>query len=115
MPDATIDPRDQRIADLEAQLRQALARADELQRQVVDLQARRGGAGRPGKRQATPFAREKHKTERKRPGRKAGKGRFAYRTKPTPEQVTATKEAPLPACPDCGGELRQRKQHEQFV
>jgi hypothetical protein len=29
--------------------------------------------------------------------------------------VTATKEAPLPGCPDCGSRLRTRKRHEQFV
>jgi transposase len=114
MPDATRDPRDQRIADLEAQLRQALGRIDELQRQAVDLQTRLAEAERAGKRQATPFAREKHSSERKRSGRKAGKGRFAHRTKPTPAQVTATKDTPLPACPQCGGELRNGKQHEQF-
>jgi len=117
MPDdpTTIDPRDQRLADLEAQLRQALARIAELQQQVVDLQARLTEAERAGKRQATPFARAEHKAKRKRPGRKAGQGKFEYRARPTPDQVTATKVAPLPNCPDCGGRLGARKQHEQFV
>jgi hypothetical protein len=117
MPDTpiTVDPRDQRIADLEAQLRQALARIAELQQQVLDLQARLAEAERAGKRQATPFARREHKAQRKRPGRKAGQGRFEYRARPTPAEVTATKVAPLPSCPDCGGRLRARKQHEQFV
>ncbi len=110
-----VDPRDQRIADLEAQLRQALARIAELQQQATDLQARLTEAERAGKRQATPFARKEHKAKRKRPGRKAGQGRFEYRARPTPDQVTATKEAPLPGCPDCGSQLRARKRHEQFV
>lgn len=114
MLDTARDPRDQRIAALEAELRQALARIDELQRQATDLQTRLAEAERAGKRQATPFARQKHKAEHKRAGRKAGKGRFAYRTRPTPAQVTATKEETLPACPQCGGELRNRKPHEQF-
>ncbi len=117
MPDdpAPVDPRDQHLADLEAQLRQALARIAELQQQVTDLQARLAEAERAGKRQATPFARQAHKAQRKRPGRKAGQGRFEYRARPTPKQVTATKEAPLPGCPDCGSPLRTRKRHEQFV
>jgi DNA repair exonuclease SbcCD ATPase subunit len=117
MPDdpTSLDPRDQRLADLEAQLRQALARIAELQQQVVDLQARLTEAERAGKRQATPFARAEHKAKRKRPGRKAGQGKFEYRARPTPDQVTATKVAPLPSCPDCSGRLRARKQHEQFV
>lgn len=81
MPDdlAPVDLRDQRIADLEAQLRQALARIAELQQQVTDWQARLTEAERAGKRQATPFARKEHTAQRKRPGRKAGRGRFAYR------------------------------------
>ena len=117
MPDDLIanDPRLQRLAELEGQLRQALGRIAELQQQVVDLQARLAEAERAGKRQAAPFARRKHKAERKRPGRKAGQGRFEYRARPRPEQVTATKEEPLPACLKCGGELQDRKQHEQFV
>lgn len=114
MPDIAPDARDQRIVELETQLRQALARVDELQRQVTDLQTRLAEAERAGKRQATPFARRKHTDEHKRAGRKAGKGRFAYRTKPTAAQVTETQEAPLPVCPECGGDLHNCKPHEQF-
>ncbi len=102
------DPRDQRIAELEARVAELLQKLAELQAQVAELE-------RAGKRQVTPFARKKHKEHRKRPGRKAGQGKFAWRVRPTPEQVTATKEAPLPGCPDCGGRLRAHKNHEQFV
>jgi len=103
-----LDPRDQRIAELEA-------RVAELQQKLADLQAQLAEVERAGKRQATPFARKKHKEHRKRPGRKAGQGQFAWRVRPIPEQVTATKEAPLRGCPECGGRLRARKTHEQFV
>lgn len=70
---------------------------------------------RAGKRQATPFARDEHKADPKKPGRKAGQGRFAYREKPTPDQVDETKEEPLDGCPECGGLLTDAKEHEQFV
>ena len=66
-------------------------------------------------RQAMPFARKKRVAKPKRRGRKKGRGRFSYRRKPTPEEVDEVKEAPLECCPDCGGALVERKEHEQFV
>jgi transposase len=104
----TPDPRDQRIAELEARVVELLQKVAELQAQVAELE-------RAGKRQATPFARKRHQAQRKRPGRKAGQGKFAWRARPTPAQVTTTKETPLRACPACGGGLQARKSHEQFV
>ena len=109
------DPRDQRIAELEAQLRARDAVIAELQEQVRQLQERLDGAKRAGKRQATPFAREKRVAQPKRPGRKKGKGRFASRPRPTPEELAETKLEPLACCPECNGEVTQRKEHEQFV
>lgn len=110
-----MDPRDQRIAELEAQLRARDAVIAELQEQIRQLQERLEGAKRAGKRQATPFAREKRVAKPKRPGRKKGKGRFASRPRPTPEEVTETKVEPLICCPECNSEVTQRKEHEQFV
>jgi len=110
-----MDPRDQRIAELEAQLRARDAVVAELQEQIGQLQERLDGAKRAGKRQATPFAREKRVAQPKRPGRKKGKGQFASRRRPTPEEVTETKPEPLACCPECDGEVIQRKEHEQFV
>jgi len=107
-PSASPDPRDQRIAELEARVAELLQQLAELQVQVAELE-------RAGKRQAVPFARKEHKPHRKRPGRKAGQGKFAWRVPPTSAQVTATKEMRLPACPACGGRLKARKRHEQFV
>jgi transposase len=109
------DPRDQRIADLEAQLREQDALIAKLEEQIRQLREQVEGAKRAGKRQATPFARKKRVTQPKRPGRKKGKGRFASRRRPAPEEVAETKKKPLACCPECDGELTQRKEHEQFV
>ena len=123
------DSRDQRIAELEAQLAHAqavivtLARYSaqlqqelaELREQIAQLQQRTAEVERAGKRQATPFARKKRSANPKKPGRQAGQGSFKHRAKPVPEEVNETKEAPLDGCPNCGGELADRKEHEQFV
>ena len=91
-----------------ATLRQQVA---ELEKRIAELEA----ALSTGKRQATPFARQKRVGKPKRPGRKKGQGRFAYRPKPGPEEVTETKVEPLVCCPECAGEVVQGKEHEQFV
>ena len=114
--DATqTDPRDQRIAELEAQLRERDALIAKLEEQIRQLQEQVEGAKRAGKRQATPFARKKRVRQPKRPGRKKGKGRFASRRRPAQEEVAETKKKALASCPECDGELSQRKEHEQFV
>jgi len=110
-----MDPRDQRIAELEAQLRARDTVIAELQEQVRQLQERLDSAKRAEKRQATPFARKKRESRPKRPGREKGKGQFASRRRPAPEEVAETKQEPLACCPECNGELSQRKEHEQFV
>lgn len=69
---------------------------------------------RTGKRQAVPFARRERVSEPKKRGRKKGKGKFSRREKPAKEEITATKEAELGGCPDCGCELVDVKEHEQF-
>lgn len=114
--DATqTDPRDQRIAELEAQLRERDALIAKLEEQIHQLQEQVEGAKRAGKRQATPFARKKRVAQPKRPGRKKGKGRFASRRRPAPAEVAETKKEALTCCPECKGELTQRREHEQFV
>jgi transposase len=102
------DPRDVRVAELEAQLRQRDALIEELRQRIAELE-------RTAKRQATPFARKRRKENPKRPGRKAGQGRFTSRARPTPDQVTETKEQALEVCPICGGPVTDVKDHEQFV
>ncbi len=116
------DSKDQRIADLEQQLSQALAIIRRQQKQIerlqelsTQLQAEVEELKRAGKRQATPFARRHWVEHPKQPGRKAGKGRFVQRAKPTLREVNETRTARLPGCPECGGRLRQRRRHEQFA
>ena len=109
------DPKDQRIAELEAQLAQAQAVIQKMQKQLERLQAEAEALRRAGKRQATPFARRKWVDAPKKPGRKAGQGKFARREKPAAEQVQETKVSHLQACPECGGSLSGMREHEQFV
>lgn len=106
--------KDQRIAELEEQLTRAVATIEKLQKQVELLRTKVEELERAGKRQAAPFARRKLVEKRKRPGRKAGQGKFAHRTKPSQKEVNETKVARLHGCPECGGKLREIHKHEQF-
>ena len=109
------DPRDVRLAELETQLRQRDALIEQLQQRLAELEQQLAELERAAKRQATPFARQRRKENPKRPGRKAGQGRFTFRLRPTADQVTQTKEQPLEACPVCGGPVTDLKDHEQFL
>jgi len=113
--DFAIALRAQRIAELEVQLRERDQLIAALQEKVRQLEEELEKTKRAGKRQATPFAREKREAEPKRPGRKKGQGKFSHRRKPAPEEVRETKETPLDCCPECRGALSERKEHEQFV
>jgi len=109
------DPKDQRIAELEAQLAREQALNQRLQKQLERLEVEVEALRRAGKRQATPFARRQWVEVPKKPGRKAGQGPFVRREKPAAEQVKETKVAPLQDCPQCGGQLRAIRAHEQYV
>jgi len=109
------DPRDLRVVELETQLRQRDARIEQLQQRIAELEQQLAELKRAAKRQATPFARKRRKEKPQRPGRKAGQGPFTARARPTPDQVTETKEQALDACPTCGGPVTDVKDHEQFV
>ena len=109
------DTKDKRIAELEEQLAQALAIIQKLQRQVELLQVEVEELKRAGKRQATPFARRQWVERPKKPGRKAGQGKFVHRSLPTIQAVYETKTAKLHGCPECGGKLQEIRKHEQFV
>jgi transposase len=113
--------KDQRIAELELELVRERAKVQRLQvdqlrlqRLVERLQEQVEALQRAGKRQAAPFARRKLVEKRKRPGRKAGQGKFAHRAKPSLKEVNETKVARLHGCPECGGKLRKIHRHEQF-
>jgi transposase len=114
--------KDQRIVELELELMRERATNQRLQRDnlrlqklLERLQAEVEELQRAGKRQAAPFARRKRVEHPKKPGRKAGQGKFARRDKPGPKQVNETKVAELHGCPECGSRLREIHQHEQYV
>ena len=114
--------KDQRIAELELELVRERANNQRLQvnnlrleKLLERLQAEVEELQRAGKRQAAPFARRKLVEHPKKPGRKAGQGKFSRRGKPAPKQVNETKVAELHGCPQCGSRLREIHQHEQYV
>lgn len=109
------DPKDQRIAELEAQLARERALNQKMQQQLERLQAEVEALKRAGRRQAVPFARRKLVEQPQKPGRKAGQGSFKRRAKPSAEQVTCTQVVELSDCPECGSQLCEIRQHEQFV
>jgi transposase len=111
---AQLQMREDRIKELERHLWEAQALLAEQRKQIEALQEEVSELKRTGKRQATPFARGKHKKKRKRPGRTAGKGKFNHREKPKEEEIDETKEAALPCCPQCDGEVEDVKEHEHF-
>src|SRR5512141_2370818 len=116
------NPKDQQISELKEQLSQALEIIQKQQKQIERLeqsvqqqQEEIEYLKRIGKRQATPFARRHWVEKPRRPGRKAGKGKFVHRELPKVVKISETKEAKLDGCPDCGGHLQAIRQHEQFV
>jgi transposase len=107
--------KDQRIAELEAELARQHALNQRLQKQLERLQVEVEELKRAGKRQAAPFARRKWVAHPQKPGRKAGRGNFSHRPQPSLKQVHETKTAKLQGCPDCGGKLCEIHTHEQYV
>ena len=94
------DPRDARIAELEA----ANAR---LEARIVKLEALLAAATRSGKRQSAPFSKRSPKLDPKKPGRKSGDDYGTVARREVPAAVDEVHEAPVDntACPKCGGEL----------
>ena len=107
--------KDQRIAELEEKLAQVLELNQRLQKEVERLRAEVEELKRAGKRQAAPFARRQWVEHPKRPGRKAGQGKFAHRELPRIQKIKETKVAKLQGCPECGGRLCEIHKHEQYV
>src|SRR6266545_2043029 len=112
------NPKEQPIAELKEQLSQALEIIQKQQKQIERLQQTVGQLQeeiellkRIGKRQATPFARRHWVEQPRRPGRKAGQGKFAHRELPKVLKISETKEARLPGCPVCGSKLRAVRKH----
>jgi transposase len=114
--------KDQRIAELELELVRERANNQRLQvnnlrlqKLLERLQAEVEELQRAGKRQAAPFARRKLVEHPKKPGRKAGQGKFSRREQPAPNRVNETKVTRLHGCPQCGSKLREIHKHEQYV
>ena len=100
---------------LQGQLVQNQAALQKMEKQIERMQNELEELKRAGKRQAAPFARRKLVEHPKRPGRKAGQGKFSRREQPARKQVDQTKKARLHGCPECRGRLSDIHQHEQFV
>jgi transposase len=102
------DPRDVRIAELEA-------RNLELEARIAKLEALLTAANRSSKRQAAPFSKGQPKTDPKPPGRKAGDdyGTKAFRA--APPVINEVCEAPLLChrCP-CGGVILPESIVQQY-
>src|SRR4051812_47591255 len=100
------------LAPLLAELASLKARVAELLAENAALKAQVEQLARDAKRQAAPFSKGGRKAEPKRPGRKPGRGRFSFRTLPTPDQWTAPPievRLPEPSCPCCGEALREHR------
>src|SRR5947209_2944233 len=85
---------------------------ERLRRELDEARASLDQAQRQSKRQAAPFSQGQRKAQPKRPGRKPGQGRFAFRTLPTPDQWTAPPievRLPEPICPCCGEPLQEHR------
>jgi transposase len=100
------------LAPLHAELAALKARVEELLAENAALRAQLDQLVRDSKRQAAPFSKGHRKAQPRRPGRKPGRGRFTYRTLPTPDQWTAPPievRLPDPACPCCGEPLQEHR------
>jgi NMD protein affecting ribosome stability and mRNA decay len=86
-----------------AELERLRAQLEEARKRIAALEAE----VRRGRRSAAPFSRDEPI-----PGRRPGRGRFRYRSRPPEEAIQETVEVPLEACPACGGSLEDRATHE---
>lgn len=109
-----LEEREAEIRDLRDQLDQAQVEIDRLRQENEQLRKELKAAGR-GKSSQGP---SKRKAKRKRPGRKAGQGRFTFRGSPA-EAAASGPPHPVPVtitqCPCCGGELRWERTDEATV
>jgi len=111
-PERKEDPKITELLEIIQKQQKQIERLEQMvQRQQEEIKYLK----RIGKRQAAPFARRQWVEKPKRPGRKAGQGKFAHRELPKVVKRLETKEAKLQGCPDCGGHLQAMRKHEQFV
>jgi transposase len=111
-PERKEDPKITELLDIIQKQQKQIERLEQMvQQQQEEIEYLK----RIGKRQAAPFARRHWVEKPKRPGRKAGKGKFAHRELPRVVKSLETKEAKLDGCPECRGHLQGLRKHEQFV
>src|SRR3954447_5119694 len=99
-------------APLLAELASLKARVEELLAENAALRAQLDPLPKDANRQVAPFSKGQRKGQPKRPGRKQGRGRFTFRTLPTPDQWTAPPievRLPDPACSCCGEPLEEHR------
>jgi transposase len=100
-----LEEREAEVVDLRESLEQAQREIDRLRRESEQLRKELKAAGR-GKTKGPSKRKAKRK---KRPGRKAGKGPFTFRSAPPPAETSEPPvEVPvtITQCPCCGGDLR---------
>jgi transposase len=100
------------LAPLLTELTALRARVEELLAENAALKAQIDRLARDAKRQAAPSSKGQRKAQPRRPGRKPGRGRFTFRTLPTPDQWTAPPievRLPDPACSCCGEPLQEHR------
>jgi hypothetical protein len=86
--------------------------------EIAALKAEVEELRRSGHRQANRFGRDKDRLSKdpKRPGRKAGQGKWSRGAEPTEEQKAKaeTKTSCLAGCPDCGSAVTDVQRHEHY-
>jgi transposase len=92
-------------------------RIERLERINADLRKRLEEAERAAKRQAAPFSKGEPKKKPKKPGRKPGAAYGERHSRARPAKIDRVLDALIreSCCPDCGGELGNRRIEEQFV
>lgn len=100
------DPRDRRIAELEAENAALREKETALRDELAAVKAELADLRRRQHRQTAPFSKDKPSADPKPPGRKPGQGPFTRREAPKPEDVTRTVDVPVTQTQcTCGGEL----------
>src|ERR1700688_10222 len=106
--------REAEVSDLRHQLEQSQEENDRLRREIEQLRKELKAAGRGSR-----HGKRNPKADPKRPGRKAGQGRFTFRQAPADAGVSSEPPIEVPVtvsqCPCCGGELRYEKTDEATV
>jgi transposase len=98
--------KDLEITRLRNQQERTQRRCDTLEEIVAKLSVRVEELERSEKRQACPFAKERPKRARKKPGRKSGDAHGPTDSRPKPDRIDRFLDAPVAdECPCCGGEV----------